>query len=240
MKPFLYFAVGLTVVFAFVFPGCQREHSNQATTDVPPLSDGGAAKPQEAAVVVASEATSTIDLFDGETLTGWEVTQFGGQGECLVEDGMIVVEPGFPLSGIHSTRDDLPTSTYEIELEAQKLDGNDFFCGLTFPVNESHCSLIVGGWAGPVVGLSMIDDQDAASNETRKLMRFETGQWYRIRLRVLPDRIQTWIDDEPIIDLDLTGRNLSVRNETLPSRPLGICSFQTKAAYRKISLKRLF
>jgi hypothetical protein len=46
---------------------------------------------------------------------------------------------------------------YEIKLEAKKVTGNDFFCGMTFPVGDSFCSFIVGGWGGPVVGLSSID-----------------------------------------------------------------------------------
>jgi hypothetical protein len=178
-----------------------------------------------------------VALFDGTSLEGWEISPFGGQGEVLVQDGALVLEPGFPLTGVTSTRKDLPLHNYEILVEARKTEGIDFFCGLTFPVNETHCSLIVGGWAGAVVGLSQIDHQDAAHNETRRLKKFERGRWYSIRLRVEPKRIRAWIDDEAIVDQDTTDRQLSVRNETLPSRPLGICSFETRAEIRKIALR---
>jgi hypothetical protein len=186
-----------------------------------------------------ADQTQALVLFDGKTLAGWQVTEFGGQGECLVKDGVLVLEPGAPLTGLTSTRTDLPTSNYEIELEARKVKGIDFFCGLTFPVADSHCSLIVGGWAGSVVGLSMIDDQDANNNQTRRLKKFETDRWYRIRLSVTNKRIRAWIDDEEFVDQDIAGHRLSVRNETLPSRPLGICSFETQAEIRNFELKLL-
>jgi hypothetical protein len=180
--------------------------------------------------------TATRVLFDGRSLEGWQETPFGGNGECRVEDGVIVLEPGFPLTGITTTRDDLPTNHYEILIEARKTDGIDFFCGLTFPVNDTHCSLIVGGWAGSLVGLSSIDGHDAAHNETQRFMKFERNQWYSIQLRVQSDRIQAWIDKQLVVDQVITDRQLSVRNETLPSRPLGICSFETRAEIRRIEI----
>ena len=73
--------------------------------------------------------------------------------------------------------------------------GIDFFCGLTFPVKEDFCSFIVGGWAGAVVGLSTIDGLDASENETTKLMRFEKDEWYKIKLRVTFEKIETWINE---------------------------------------------
>lgn len=177
-------------------------------------------------------------LFDGKTLEGWQLTSFGGEGDCHVKDGVLILEPGFPLTGITSTLDDLPTTDYEVMVEAQRAEGNDFFCGLTFPVADSHCCLIVGGWAGATVGLSNIDDLDASRNETKKLMKFENEQWYRIRVRVTDSKIEAWIDDEQVVDLETAGRKINLRNETLPTRPMGICAFQSLAKIRKIELKK--
>ena len=50
------------------------------------------------------------------------------------------------LSGITTTLKDLPTTNYEVEFEAQRVMGTDFFVGYTFPVGDSACSLILGGW----------------------------------------------------------------------------------------------
>jgi len=178
-------------------------------------------------------------LFDGKSLEGWKITQFGGDGECLVEDGLLIMEPGFPLTGLTSTLTNLPPAHYEIEVIARKTAGIDFFIGLTFPINDSHGTLIVGGWAGPVVGISMIDGKDAANNETRKLMKFELNRWYRIRVRVVPDKVQAWIDDELVVDLLTEGKSFSVRNETLATRPLGICNFETRTEIKSIVLREL-
>jgi hypothetical protein len=189
--------------------------------------------------LIPDASAPVMELFDGKTLDGWQATPFGGEGECRAQDGVLVLEPGSPLTGVTSTRTDLPSTNYEIELEARKIKGIDFFCGLTFPVADSHCSLIIGGWAGSVVGLSMLDDQDANNNETRRLKRFEKQRWYKIRLRVTSNRIVAWIDDEQIVDQDIVGRRLGVRNETLLSRPLGICSFETQAEIRQAKITLL-
>jgi hypothetical protein len=114
------------------------------------------------------------------------------------------------------------------------VDGSDFFCGLTFPVGKSHCSLIVGGWGGGVVGLSSIDGQDAANNATTRVMSFTSGRWYAVRVRVTPDKITCFLDDEQIIDQPLADHEISVREEVAASQPLGIATYATTAELRNI------
>ncbi|WP_372950616.1 DUF1080 domain-containing protein [Mariniphaga sp.] len=176
-------------------------------------------------------------LFDGETLNGWEVTQFGTQGPVQVSDGNIVLGMGDGCSGV-TWKGDFPKMNYEVKLEAKKVSGNDFFCGMTFPVGESFCSFIVGGWGGPVVGLSSIDGLDASDNETRTLKKFEQNTWYKIHLKVSEEKIEAWIDGEQIVDFNFTGRKLSIRPEVNLSKPFGICSWVTTAALRNIQLKQ--
>jgi len=105
-------------------------------------------------------------------------------------------------------------------------------------VGESFCSLIVGGWGGPVVGLSSIDGHDASDNETRTLKKFDHDTWYAIHLKVSEEKIEAWIDGEQIIDFTTEGRQLSIRPEVTLSRPFGICSWTTTAALRNIQLKK--
>lgn len=178
-------------------------------------------------------------LFDGQTLEGWESTNFGGEGEVVVSDEAIQLAMGYPMTGVTATAENLPKDNYELSLDAMRVDGTDFFCGLTFPVDESHCSLIVGGWGGTLVGLSSIDGNDASNNDTMLHMNFENGQWYHLRLRVADRKVTVWIDGEQVIDEDLEGKELSLRNEILPSRPLGICGFQSQCAIKNISLKQV-
>src|ERR1044071_8792825 len=118
-------------------------------------------------------------LFDGRTLKGWKITDFAGGGEVNVENGQLVLHSGVMLTGVSSTNS-IPKIDYEVSLEAMKVDGSDFFCGLTFPVDNSFCSFIVGGWGGGVVGLSSIDGMDASENETTKYLKFDSGRWYSI------------------------------------------------------------
>lgn len=195
----------------------------------------GAPNPAES---TDSKAEGWKTLFDGKSLDGWKSTEFGGEGEIFVEDATLVMEAGQPLTGVTYTGD-FPKQDYEIRLEAMKVDGIDFFCGLTFPVGESHCSFIVGGWAGSLVGISSIDGQDASENETTRVMKFDKGTWYKIRVRVTLDKLEAWIDDYQIVDQDIKGRRISTRNEVNASKPMGISAFETKAALRGIEFRSL-
>lgn len=176
-------------------------------------------------------------LFDGETLDNWEITQFGTQGTVQVSEGNIVLGMGDGCTGVTYTGN-LPRMNYEVSLEAKKVSGNDFFCGMTFPVDSSYCSLIVGGWGGPVVGLSSIDGRDGSDNQTTTLKKFEKDTWYQIRLKVTPGKIEAWVDDEKLIDFATDGHQLSIRPEVLLSRPFGICSWVTTAALRDIKINK--
>ena len=142
------------------------------------------------------------------------------------------------MTGITWTND-LPTTRYEINLEAMRVSGVDFFCALTFPVGKDPCSFIVGGWGGGVVGLSNVDGEDAAHNETTKYMKFEEGRWYGIRVRVLPNSIQAWIDGEQMVNLLTEDRRIDTRAEVELSKPLGLATWSTTGAIRKMTLQTL-
>jgi hypothetical protein len=175
-------------------------------------------------------------LFDGKSLDGWKATDFAGHGGVEVKKGAIQIEMGAMLSGVNLVRtNDLPRYGYELALDAMKLDGSDFFCGLTFVVGESCCSLIVGGWGGGVVGISSIDGNDASSNETTKFKDFEKDRWFRIRVRVTKEKLEAWIGKEKMVDTKLEDRRISVRpGEIESSQPFGVATYQTTAALRNI------
>jgi hypothetical protein len=188
----------------------------------------------------AEEKGEVVSLFDGKSLEGWKVTDFAGGGEVKVEKGQIVVSAGDTLSGI-TWKDaaKLPKDNFEISLQAMKLKGDDFFCGLTFPVGDSHASLILGGWGGTLVGVSSLDGQDASENETTIYRKFDHNKWYTVRVRVAGGKLQAWVDKEQVVDVELKDKRISTRIEVDPSRPLGLATYQVSAAYKDIQLKRL-
>jgi hypothetical protein len=212
----------LMVALIFLFAGCTSNPKNRENNTPQPKTAG----------------PGWILLFNGETLEGWDVTRFGTQGPVQVSNGAIVLGMGDGCTGI-TWQGGFPTMNYEVQLEAKKVSGNDFFCGMTFPVGDSFCSFIVGGWGGPVAGLSSIDGHDASDNETRILKKFEHDTWYKIHLKVSDEKIETWIDGEQIVDFSYIGRKLSTRPEVELSKPFGICSWITTAALRNIQLKYL-
>jgi hypothetical protein len=127
---------------------------------------------------------------------------------------------------------------YEVTLEATRVAGDDFFCGLTFPVGDSFASLIVGGWGGTVVGISSIDGADASENETTRTMSFEKGRWYRIRLRVSEQKLEAWLDQKKIVNVTSVGHQFSLRPGDIKlSKPFGLASWATSAAFRDIKIR---
>jgi len=188
--------------------------------------------------VEVEEVPGWMNLFDGNTLEGWEEANFGGQGKISVSDGAIILNWGAVLTGITWKRE-FPVADYEIYLEAMKIQGNDFFCALTFPIEDTHASLILGGWGGTVTGITSIMGQDASENETTTIRKYEKNQWYKVRLRVTGERVTAWVDEEVIVDMDTVGADFDIRPEVSLSRPLGIAAFQTTAALRNIRYRKL-
>ncbi|MBN1998064.1 DUF1080 domain-containing protein [candidate division KSB1 bacterium] len=178
---------------------------------------------------------SVGQLFDGTSLTGWEITDFGPQGPVYIKEGAIILGMGEGCTGI-TFLNSFPEIDYEVHLQAKRIAGNDFFCGMTFPVKKESCTLIIGGWGGTVVGLSSIDGLDASENSTGIYKKFERNTWYDIRLRVTQDSIQAWIDSEKVVDFEISEHFLSIRPEVNLSRPFGITSWNTTAALKNIKL----
>jgi sugar phosphate isomerase/epimerase len=193
------------------------------------LLGGGAAKGSDG---------GWISIFDGKTLNGWKFPNFSGQGEVVVEDGKMILHQGNDLTGVNYAGE-VPRMNYEVSLEAMRVLGSDFFCGLTFPYGENCCTMVVGGWGGGLVGLSSINGDDASENETMQARKFDNGHWYKIRVRVTPEKIEGWIDDDQVLNVETQGKKISMRaGEIELSQPFGLATFRTEAAVREIKLHR--
>ncbi len=180
-------------------------------------------------------------LFDGRQLGRWQVVKkgdFADGGEVGVQKGNLIVGTGKPATGVR-LQGDFPRVNYEIELEGKRVEGGDFFCGLTFPVDKGSLTLILGGWSGWVCGLSCIDGRYAIDNNTACGVEFKNGQWYRVRLRVTASAVQVWVDGKQIIDLKTDGHKLAASEEMQPCLPVGIATWKTTGALRNLRYRPL-
>lgn len=168
----------------------------------------------------------------------WSPTPFGGGGAVRMEDGALELGPGHPLTGVTWSAP-VPRGDYELELEAERLQGDDFFVGLTFPVGDAHLTLVLGGWGGALCGLSCLDGRDASDNETKFFHAFERGRLYAVRVEVRDTRVRAWLDGSEVVDVDTAGRSVGLRTEVEPSAPLGLATFLTRARYRKLRWRSL-
>jgi hypothetical protein len=205
------------------------------------ISCTGSPKKENSSQYLENQTVAKPDstyLFDGETLNGWEITNFGPQGPVYVSGGSIILGMGEGCTGITWVKK-FPVMNYKVTLDAKRVSGNDFFCGMTFPAGKDPCTLIVGGWGGTVVGLSSINKKDASENETTTLMEFEKDHWYRICLMVRDDTIKAFINDTIVIDFVKGDKVLTIRPEVELSKPFGIASWYTTAALRNIKLEKI-
>lgn len=199
-------------------------------------SGGGNSHPSKQVPVIETRDSNL--LFDGKSLDGWEITNFGPQGPVYISGGEIILGMGDGCTGI-TWKKKFPEINYKVTLEAKRVAGNDFFCGLTFPVGKDPCTLIIGGWGGTTVGLSSINGNDASENETTRLIKFEKDRWYHISLIVKENEIRAWIDDVIVVDFKKGDKKLSIRPEVELSKPFGITSWRTTAALRNIRVSKI-
>jgi hypothetical protein len=184
----------------------------------------------------ASGAVAAISLFDGKSLGAWKPVSFGGEGDVSIVNGAIRLERGNDLTGVVWTGK-VPGPSYRLQMEAMRVDGSDFFCAVTFPVAGSHCTFVVGGWGGTVVGFSNLDGLDASENDTSHTVTFTDRQWYQVGVDVTPTHVKGLIDGTVVAEAALAGREVDVRIEMVPCQPLGLASWRTIADIRTITLE---
>jgi len=179
-------------------------------------------------------------LFDGETLAGWETIPFSGGGKPRVEYCAMILPRAVVgiMTGVRWTGDSVPTVNYALHYEARRVEGNDIFAALTFPYEDTFASLIFGGWGGIVNGLSSIDGNDAAENETTQHFSFRNNQWYPVQLRVTTDSIRAFVGTEKIVDIATAGKYIHLRSEALYTG-LSLWTYNSTGEIRNVRIKEL-
>lgn len=197
---------------------------------------------------IPNATADRIRLFNGKDLAGLNVLEksyFDGHGKISVKSGTLIIEKGMPGSGIAidpKVFKNLPKIDYEINFDAMRIEGDDFFCGLTFPVNDSFCTLILGGWGGGAIGLSNVDTMSAIENETSTFEEFKNNVWYNVRLKVTGETITAMLQEKKAMEqkelfsIETKDHKFDIWWEQEPARPLGFTTWSTKAAFQNIVL----
>jgi hypothetical protein len=187
----------------------------------------------------AGTAPGTSRLFNGKDLAGWQVLDDGyyrSAGKVTVRDGQLVLAAGEPFTGVRWAGE-FPEDNYQLAFDAMRVEGDDFFCGLTLPVGGGHATLILGGWRGSTVGLSNVDGLAANDNQTTKIVEFQNKRWYHVEVLVAGGRVEVAIDREKVISLDTAGKEFAVWMQLEDTCPLGITTYYTTAALKDITLR---
>lgn len=143
---------------------------------------------------------------------------------------------GKPGTGVNY-RGPVTRMDYSISAEAMRTEGEDFFYGLTFPINDQHASLIIGGWGGGVTGISNLNGMSAVENETTGYTPFENDHWYKIELKVGPQKILVLLDERNIIEIETAKYEYSVWPQQATMCPLGIATWKTASKIRNLFLE---
>lgn len=194
-------------------------------------------------LLAAADTPKEFVLFDGKSLDDWQAVDAGGSGPVELKDQQMIIHTGDSITGaIYKKADKLPLTNYELTLDAERLEGSDFFCGLTFPVGslKTCVTLIMGGWGGAVTGISSIDGADASENSTGHYLRLDDKTWYHVKVRVTPENLSVWINDKQEVDADIKGKKIGLRPGPIEDyAPLSLTTYQTTAAIKNVKVTPL-
>jgi len=151
-------------------------------------------------ISVGCKSSGDVNLFNGENLDGWEIY---GTEKWYVEDGLLVAESGPEEEyGYLATRKDY--KNFELTLDfLQEADGNSgvfFRSGLDgtkisgWQVEVAPPGLNTGG-VYESYGRGWLIKPDPAKEEPLNF-----GEWNQMKIRVVDDKVTTWLNGEEIID----------------------------------------
>ena len=227
------FTVCAVAILVGGMSGCGKKMVTQERSSLNPESP--------ATGIAAPAATDGWGKMEALAPEKWQAIEGAADLQWDHENRVMRIGVGTDLNGLRWTGP-LPTVPYAVELEARRMSGSDFFCGLTFPVRSGteFVTLIVGGWGGNLVGISSIDGLDASENSTTSQRQFEDERWYRIRVEVGDERLQAWIDDKQVVDAHTEEQKLSLRPGPIEAcAPFGLATWLTSAEIRGVKWRKL-
>jgi hypothetical protein len=140
------------------------------------------------------------NLFNGKDLTGWKIY---GTEKWFVQDGLLICESG-PDKGYGYLATEKFYKNFDLTVEfLQEANGNS---GVFFRSTIEGTK--IAGWQCEVAPqghdtggiyesygrgwLKQIEDE--------KENILKAGQWNKLRIRVVGDKVQTWLNGEPMVD----------------------------------------
>lgn len=186
-----------------------------------------------------------VELLPGN-MEQWQTINFGGEGDVYYKDNVLNLDYGNPLTGA-KYKGDLSEllgeskEHYAITMQAQRVEGVDMFLGVTFPVGgDGHVSLVLGGWAGAITGLSNLDGLNASENVTTQYHAFEDKRWYKVKIYVTPKKIQCWLDDKQLVDIKRADfKKYDTHAAVEMTKPLGLFSYDTWGKVKDVKVWKL-
>ena len=153
------------------------------------------------------KAGETVSLFNGKDLTGWEL--FGSMRVSVDNEGNLVTQNGEDLQyGYLGTREYYKDFDLTVEFK-QESNGNS---GLFFHsfVHGGYDSNVVNGWQCEVAPKGCDTGGIYESYGRGWLVQIpdekedilQEGQWNTLRLRVEGNKVQTWLNGQPMIEID--------------------------------------
>ena len=152
-------------------------------------------------------AGQKVSLFNGKDLTGWEL--FGSMRVSVDDEGNLVTENGEDLKyGYLGTREYYKDFDLTVEFK-QMSNGNS---GLFFHsfVHGGFKSNVVNGWQCEVAPRGN-DTGGVYESYGRGWLKqipeekesiLKEGEWNTLRLKVEGNKVQTWLNGEPMMELD--------------------------------------
>lgn len=184
--------------------------------------------------------TAWVKLFNGKDLAGWNENKFKHAPEWKIVDGVLIGHGG---QGYLSTLEDY--DDFELVVEARISDTGDgrgnsgvyFRCAphtdktQEFPPGY-EAQLDHGDGNNPTGSIYNLGTKGA---QAPKFDDLKDGKWVTMRIRVVGDHVQTWVNDKPAADCKLPEKGRLAKGSIL----LQMHHKTGKVEFRKVEIRKL-
>ena len=184
-----------------------------------------------------SDQDEWTSLFNGENLEGW--TKEGGSATYEVDNGTILGTSGegpntflvsdntyddFELVAEVKLEDDQLNSGIQVRSVSEERNGYPHLVGPQVEIEAAPPAEVQAGSAGEAGYIyGEATGRGWLSQDRKPLKAFKNGEWNTFRIRAVGDRIQTWINDTPVADIEDPQSNqeghIGLQVHSVPGNP---------------------